>query len=343
VVVLREVMGNRNSTIVLLIAALLLVIRLSDVAHGQEVKAQPATAEAIKGWIADLDSREYKTRESASRRLAAAGPAALDPLLAEANSSRVESSDRAISILWQLSQSSDSELSVSALTRLVNLVDRNSVASKAADRLSFIRHQQAANAIKQLGGQIAPYQVTINDPRLMSVQVIIDSQWKGGDQGLALLNDIRGLRRISILGTDISYDGLASLEGVRSAEAISLYGTRLSSDEVTKLRTLMPNTTFDVRRGGLLGIHGDAAPNQFVQVLKVQPDGAAAKAGIQAGDIITHLNQQELKNFQSLVEKVGELPAGDEVLLRINREGKEFEQKVRLGHWRSEDLLPKTP
>ena len=39
-----------------------------------------ATAEEIAGWVRDLDSDDYNLRETATTKLQAAGPAALDPL-----------------------------------------------------------------------------------------------------------------------------------------------------------------------------------------------------------------------------------------------------------------------
>jgi Do/DeqQ family serine protease len=97
----------------------------------------------------------------------------------------------------------------------------------------------------------------------------------------------------------------------------------------------------EVRRG-LLGIMGqdidsglsDAMNldvNQGAFVSEVQPDSAAEKGGIQAGDIITEINGRLVVSFQELRAKVASKGAGTQLELTILRKGKREKINVVLG------------
>ncbi|WP_373318423.1 DegQ family serine endoprotease [Alteromonas salexigens] len=96
----------------------------------------------------------------------------------------------------------------------------------------------------------------------------------------------------------------------------------------------------EVRRGllGILGNDVDAglaeAMNSQVNigafVSEVQPDSAADKAGLQAGDIITAVNGRDLNSFQELRAKIASMGAGAEVELTLVRKGKEMQVDVVL-------------
>jgi Do/DeqQ family serine protease len=97
----------------------------------------------------------------------------------------------------------------------------------------------------------------------------------------------------------------------------------------------------EVRRG-LLGIMGqdidsglsDAMNldvNQGAFVSEVQPDSAAEKGGIQAGDIITEINGRSVVSFQELRAKVASKGAGTKLELTVLRKGKREKINVVLG------------
>jgi len=65
----------------------------------------------------------------------------------------------------------------------------------------------------------------------------------------------------------------------------------------------------------------DAAPG--VRVRSVVEEGPAAGAGLREGDVISHFDGVELKNYLSYVRLISRHRAGDSVLLRVRREGAE--------------------
>ncbi len=63
-------------------------------------------------------------------------------------------------------------------------------------------------------------------------------------------------------------------------------------------------------------------------VASVIPDGPAAKAGIQPGDVITSFNGKEVKNATDLPEMVAETPVGKTVDAGIFRKGRQMDVKI---------------
>lgn len=96
----------------------------------------------------------------------------------------------------------------------------------------------------------------------------------------------------------------------------------------------------EVRRG-VLGVRGGNLTQELADALEISrtrgawvsevlADGAAEKAGIQAGDVIISLEGRELQSFAELAATVGTMGAGRSVSLGILRDGEELEVKVEL-------------
>lgn len=96
----------------------------------------------------------------------------------------------------------------------------------------------------------------------------------------------------------------------------------------------------EVRRG-ILGVRGGNLTQELADALNISrtrgawvsevfEDGAAAKAGIEAGDVIVSLDGRPLHSFAELAAKVGSMGAGRSVNLGLLREGNELEVTVEL-------------
>jgi membrane protease YdiL (CAAX protease family) len=70
----------------------------------------------------------------------------------------------------------------------------------------------------------------------------------------------------------------------------------------------------------VMGVIGDPNATECV-VRQVVPDLGAAEAGLQAGDVITSLNGEPIRDFSHLVETVRLYQPGDAVPVTINRSG----------------------
>ena len=96
----------------------------------------------------------------------------------------------------------------------------------------------------------------------------------------------------------------------------------------------------EVRRG-VLGVRGGNLSQELADALgisrtqgawvsEVIADGAAEKAGIQAGDVIVSIDGRDVQSFSELAATVGTMGAGRSVNLGILRDGEPLEVKVEL-------------
>jgi S1-C subfamily serine protease len=66
-------------------------------------------------------------------------------------------------------------------------------------------------------------------------------------------------------------------------------------------------------------------------VTQVDPQGPAAKAGLQAGDIITSFGGKTVASDTDMIITLRELKAGDQVAVTVNRDGKSVDLKITVG------------
>ncbi|HZK79796.1 MAG TPA: PDZ domain-containing protein, partial [Humisphaera sp.] len=86
-----------------------------------------------------------------------------------------------------------------------------------------------------------------------------------------------------------------------------------------------------VAGGPYLGVHfGDAIDG--LKVSMILPSGPGAKAGIKLGDVIVGLNEREVRDYASFAPLLSAHKVGDEVTLKVRRDGKYIDVPVTLGH-----------
>ena len=75
--------------------------------------------------------------------------------------------------------------------------------------------------------------------------------------------------------------------------------------------------------------YGLASPQGAI-ITSVTADGAAAKAGLQSGDLITSLNNQQIKESRDLFRIMGVTQVGTDISVRYLRNGKQATATVKL-------------
>ncbi len=81
-----------------------------------------------------------------------------------------------------------------------------------------------------------------------------------------------------------------------------------------------------------LGIMAESAANgEGVTIRNVDPNGAAAKAGLQPGDMIRKVGDRDVRDFDQLVNALAQHRPNDKVTLHVRRAGKDQDFEVTLG------------
>jgi len=140
------------------------------------------------------------------------------------------------------------------------------------------------------------------------------------------------LKRIDRL--QFSYVKLTEVEAEKIAKLpirvqLGLMGTRLPAEALTKLQDAVPDLAIDFKMGGFLGVKclnlSDAC-----QIDLVIKNGAAADAGLAAGDIIEQVNGVRIAKFEDLIAKISTHSAADEIEIGFDRQGEKKTVKLAL-------------
>ncbi|RMG34256.1 MAG: PDZ domain-containing protein [Planctomycetota bacterium] len=291
-------------------------------ATNEQSGSEVVDPELVRSLIAELDAPEYSRRRAATDRLAKLGAPAI-PALVEAARSAVslERSVRAVEILKRLYLSGDSsvfEAAEAALTKLAECPVRP-VAAAASDVLErfgdHVRLVHAVRQIERLGGSVKFSEVPVGfiapgDLPLIQY-VLIGMDWKGGDEGL------KYVARLPTIGV-----------------VYFIRGAPVSEEAIKKLQQQRPDLRIQYRGRAYLGIAGGTTPGEGCLISQVQPEGAAAKAGLRAGDVILKFGGTPVTDFDQLVELIGKKAPGDKVEVVIRRNGQQMTIPVVLGSWK---------
>lgn len=154
-----------------------------------------------------------------------------------------------------------------------------------------------------------------------------DAAINPGNSGGALLN-MQG----QVIGINSAKIASSEVEGVGYAIPISV--------ATPIIEQLMNRETLKDSDKGYLGISGKTVSDEAVNynvpngvyVAEVSKDGAADKAGIKKGDIITAINKMEVRSIESLQEKANSYKKGTEVEITFQRssDGAYKEQTVKV-------------
>jgi hypothetical protein len=314
-----------------------LIALLSIGTDGRSAGAEPVaghdtdvTADAIAGWIEQLDSDLFIEREQATRALRRAGQPAIAALAAAADGDVLEVATRAVRILLELSNERHDDTARAALRQLAQLKHRPAERATAESILNRMRETEALATIVDLGG-VEQLRYTV-DGRAVVGRLLIGRKWKGGDIGLEHVNCLRGLRILSVHGVPISDAGIARLRGTPALVQIQLFGTNVTSGGAAALAEALPHVKIDYRRGALLGVKGIGGMPD-ARIAHVVAGSAAAEAGLAVSDVITKFNGRPVTDFQSLTRFVAERKAGEEVDLEVMRGDQRLTVSVTLGAW----------
>ena len=156
-----------------------------------------------------------------------------------------------------------------------------------------------------------------------------DAAINSGNSGGALVNgsgQVIGINTLKLDGTGV--EGMGFAIPINSAKPI--FEQLISNGKVSRPYIGLSGRDLDEQT---------AKANDLVEgvyVVSVEPFSGAEKAGIQPGDVIIQIDGKDIKTMDELNEVKNTHQIGDEVSLKVNRDGKEIDVKVKLQEQPSE-------
>jgi len=295
------------------------------------------TEEQVAGWIKNLDNPRYKEREEATQHLSDAGIVALDPLLAVANSGQPEPADRAVWILRRLGRSRENELSLAALSRLVQLQNRPAVVAKAEAELMERTLALCEQRLGPLGAEINRVLLPLNPlTPVPGIEVRLGERWHGKPEDLRAVAELDQQQYFRLEGAAINDDVVKLFAEKKKLGLLHLHNTKVTPAAIDLVKTRHPEATVYMRNQALLGVQAENHA-QGVVVVMVQGGSAASNAGIVVGDVIAKIDGQKLPDFDRLTARIAQHQVGDKVDVEILRGEKTMPLKVELGAWASQE------
>jgi hypothetical protein len=305
---------------------------------GSEIRAKAeagpaATSEQIAGWIAELDDNRYLVREQATRQLLDAGTAALDPLLVAANAGRPEPADRAVWIMRRQARSSDNELAIAALERIVQLKDRPLLVEKADLELAERSVVACQQRLAPLGAELVMEPAQVDLVKVVPLlHVRLTDKWQGTAEDLRCLAQLKRQIHYRLQGEAIDDAVVKFFEEKEKLEFLQLFDTKVTPAGVDGLKARHPDAVVYMRGEALLGVQAENHPTG-VMVLRVEPGTAAAAAGILPGDVIATIDGHALPDFDRLTARIAQHHAGDTIEIETVRGEERKKIPVKLGSW----------
>jgi membrane-associated protease RseP (regulator of RpoE activity) len=289
-----------------------------------------ADKDRIAALVEQLDSNRYREREQATQALLEAGSAALDPLVAAANSDRPEPADRAVWVLKKMGGSADRDLALAALDRLVQVKNRPAVVTEARQIQSRLRLAACQEQLAKLGGQLSVADFVLLDVGpIHVVRVELGDDWRGTVDDLRCLLALDQHHYFRLVGAAVDNEVVRLFESKEGLRLLQIFTSRVTPAAADSLKEHQPKAVVYIRNRALLGIQGDSQANG-VRVIQAQPDYGAAQAGIVAGDVVTTIDGKPIKDFDRLTALIAQHQPGDEVEVVILRGDRTLTKRVTL-------------
>ena len=302
-----------------------------------EAKPQAMGAAKIAALVEQLDSNRYVEREEATQALLGAGSAALDPLLAAANSDRPETADRAVWVLKKMGNSPDRDFALAALDRLVQVKARPGVVADARQTQSRLREAECEELLAKLGGRLTvisptPGTITPELAQIRLVRVELSDDWRGTTADLECLIRLDQHQYFRLVGPRVGDDELRLFESKDNLTVLQVFMSHVTPAAVDSLKNRHPKATVYVRNRALVGIGGESPPHESgVRVTRVQDGTGAAAADVAVGDVITAIEGKPLEDFDRLTAQIAQFEPGDVVDMTVRRGEDVSTKRITLG------------
>ncbi|MFO1063508.1 MAG: PDZ domain-containing protein [Pirellulales bacterium] len=134
---------------------------------------------------------------------------------------------------------------------------------------------------------------------------------------LIQLKDMHDIEHFELAYTDITDAAIPAIEMLPVTQSMQILGTKITQSAGEKLVSDLEDLSVTFSRGGFLGISPETADG--LRVGKVVRGTAADLGGIQAGDLLTHVDSVPIKTFTQLRQQLAKHAAGETVMIQLDR------------------------
>ncbi len=158
--------------------------------------------------------------------------------------------------------------------------------------------------------------------------LLLDGNWRGGDEGLAVLRDLPDVSMVSIQGAKLGDAGLKHIAALPRLTNVSIRGTVFSVAALRELHKARPSTYLFCQGEAMVGIHADTGGSCVLT--SVYGGSGAADAGLREGDKIVAIDGVEIRDFSELTISVYGHKVGEKLKIEYERDGKRQVAEVEL-------------
>lgn len=136
-------------------------------------------------------------------------------------------------------------------------------------------------------------------------------------EDLNVLAELSQIDHIGLIYSQYGDEIVPTLLDLPVSGSIKLYGTKVSKSAGQDLKEELNDLEVFVGGGGFLGVGPMFLSS--TRINEVQPNSAAFKAGIRYNDVITHINEVQVKTFDDLRNELGKYSANEGIKITYER------------------------
>jgi len=257
----------------------------------------------LQRWIGALGSADFDQRETAMQELTAAGGAAVPLLAAAVRGGEPEVEYRAIAVLVSIAATRPYEESARAAKAALQGI-AESDEPELARRGTFALDKARRLALR---GAIAYFQ------RL----------------GAKLSVSSGEIESLTLPDVEVTEELIDRLKQFASSEKFVLQLPETDAAALSRLQEALPRTPILRPNGGFLGIRMGTGGDRCI-VSHALPDTPAHAAGLRIGDVITRIDDHEIRNNRDLLLVVSRRRPGQRIDITIQRDGESHALEVEL-------------
>lgn len=177
-----------------------------------------------------------------------------------------------------------------------------------------------AGPIFGMGGMMMGGEMEEGEAVAPPIDLLLDKNWRGGDDGLKVLSDVPEIWQISLQEAQVTDAALQHMAALPNLGSLQIRKTDITREGLRKLRAAKPTLQIQARGEAMLGVNADIGTSPLV-LTSVFFDSGAHQAGMRDGDIITKLDDVAVQDFSDLTIAVYGRQPGDKVKVDFERNG----------------------